>query len=122
MESLAIDTSFGTVTVFGSIISIVIDEGITFRPEDLDELFEIFDVYFPDKKFGYISNRINDYSIELSPKLYKRIHPNVAALAAICYTQSSYKSAQFEKEFYKNKPFEAFKNYDEAVAWLHTFI
>jgi hypothetical protein len=122
MQTLAIDTSFGTVTVFDSIISTVIAEGITFRAEDLDELFELYDAHFPDKKFVYISNRINDYSIELSPKLYNRVHPNIAALAAVCYTESSYKSAQFEKEFYKNKPFEVFKKYDDAVVWVKTFL
>ncbi len=122
MESIAIETSFGTVTVFDSIISIIIDEGITFRADDLKELFELYDSHFQNKNFGYISNRINDYSIDLSPKLYKSIHSNLVAVAAVCYTEFSYKAAQFEKVFYKNKPFEVFKSYYEAVEWLKTFL
>ncbi|MDN3723619.1 hypothetical protein QRD02_04440 [Aequorivita sp. SDUM287046] len=121
MESLALDTTFGTVTVFDNIISIVVDEGATFKADDLAELFELYDTHFPNKNFGYISNRINDYSIELSPKLYRSVHSNLVAIAAVCYTDASYRNAQFEKEFYK-KPFAVFRKYDDAVAWLEEFI
>lgn len=120
MESKIVKSSFGTVTIFDNMISIVINEGVLFQAKDLNELYEIFDTYFPNTKFGYISNRLNDYSIDLSPELYRSIHNNLTAMAAVCYTESSYKNANFEKTFYKSKPFEVFKEYGNAVKWLKT--
>ncbi len=95
-----------------------IDEGVTFNDTHLKELFEIYDLFFRHEPFGYLSNRVNDYSINLSPSLYQAIHPNLCAVAAVCYNEVSLENALFEKTFYKTKPFQAFIDYDEAVRWL----
>lgn len=122
MDDKVIDIGIGTAKIFDNIIEITINEGITFKTEDLKNLFNLFDTQFPDKKFGYLSNRKNDYSIDLSPALYKAFHANLTATATVCYSDLSFKNAKFEKEFYKHKPFEAFRDYEEAVNWLKTHL
>lgn len=118
MEEKIINISFGTARIFDHIIEIIIDEGVTFQSGDLDELFKLFNTHFPDRKFAYLSNRIKDYSIELTPNLYNSFHENLTATAVVCYTEASFKNAKFEKAFYKNIPFEVFRDYEDAVEWL----
>jgi len=118
MGEKIIKVSFGTARFFNNIIELTINEGENVKLKDIDTLFELFDTYFPDTKFGYISNRINDYSIDLSPGLYKSFHENLVANAVVCYSEASFKNAKFEKEFYKQKPLEVFRDYDEALKWL----
>jgi hypothetical protein len=122
MESKIVKCSFGNVTVLGNIISVVINEGTVFQAKDLNELYNIYDTYFPNTNFGYISNRINDYSIALNSELYRSIYHQLTATAIVCYSESSFKNANFEKNFYKSKPCEVFKDYDSAVKWLNTYL
>lgn len=118
MDNVILEASFGKVFLIDNIMVITINEGVIFGVKDLKELFEIYDTFFPNEKFGYISNRINDYTIDLNPDLYNANHTNLAAIAAVCYTESSFKNAKFEKEFYKNRPFDAFTDIQEAIAFL----
>ncbi|CAM3419209.1 hypothetical protein [Aequorivita lipolytica] len=122
MEPNNIKLSFGTARIYGNIVEIIIDEGTVFHQGSLKELFNLFDTHFPDENFGYISNRLNDYSIDLSPALYQSFHKNLTAVAALCYSEISYKNAMFEKAFYKHKPFDAFKDYDQAIKWIKTYL
>ncbi|HLW33526.1 MAG TPA: hypothetical protein VKX40_14785 [Aequorivita sp.] len=122
MDNRIFEASFGKVSIIDNIIVININEGYIFRANDLKELFDIFDTFFPNQKFGYLTNRVNDYTIDLSPELYKAVHPNLTAIAAVCYNQASFKNAKFEKEFYKKGSFEAFTDFQEAVAWLKAHI
>lgn len=121
MDEEIVNLSFGSAKIFDHFIEININEGITFRTEDLETLFDLFDTYFPKKEFGYLSNRAKDYSLELTPGLYKSFHENLKATAVVCYSNSSFQNAKFEKEFYKNVPCEVFREYEEAVNWLKTY-
>ncbi len=122
MDEKIIKVSFGIAKIFDNIVEITINEGVTIQAKDMNELFELFDSSYPNQNLGYLSNRKNDYSLDLSPGLYKAFHENLIAIAAVCYTDASYKNAQFEKAFYKGKPFEAFRDYEEAVNWLKTHL
>lgn len=122
MDNRIFEASFGKVLIIDNIIVISIKEGYVFKAQDLKELFYIFDTFFPDQKFGYLTNRIYDYTIDLRPELYKATHINLSAIAAVCYTESSYKNAKFEKEFYKKGAFEAFTDFQEALSWLRAHI
>ncbi len=110
--------TFGTAQIDDNIIEVVIDEGQVFDENMLHELFQVFNLYFNDKKFGYISNRKNSYSIDLSPGIYTSIHENMAALGVVCYSSIGEQNALFEKRFYRELPFEVFREREEAVQWM----
>lgn len=114
--------SFGKAIIAENIIEIIVDEGQVFDEVNLQELLEIYNTYFHDKKFGYISNRKNSYSIDLSPGLYTSVHKNMVALAVVCYTQISEQTAQFEKRFYRDFPFQVFRNLEEAKKWMQSYL
>ncbi|WP_026450036.1 hypothetical protein [Aequorivita capsosiphonis] len=118
MDGKIVEVSFGTARIYDQIIEITINEGVHFQAEDLQKLFELFDTYFPNKKFAYLSNRKNDYSLELTPSLYKSSYLNLTANAVLCYSDLSFQNANFEKEFYKSKPFKIFREHQEAMDWL----
>lgn len=118
MDEIIINLAFGTATIFDSLIELEFTEGIVFRTEDIYTVFDVCDFYFPNKKFVCLSNRTNDFSIDLNPTLYKAFHENLMAAAAVCYTNTSYRNAKFEKEFFKMIPYEVFRDYGEAVNWL----
>lgn len=118
MEFKLVKLKFGTAKIYDRIIEVVINEAVNFQDEHLESLFELFDIYFHDKKFLYLSNRIHDYSHDLNPKLYKAVHRNLMANAIVCHNSASYKNAIFEKKFYNKTPFEVFRDYDDAVDWL----
>lgn len=122
MDNRIFEASFGKVSVIDNIVIINIQEGYIFRAQDLKELFDTFNTFFPNQKFGYLTDRVNDYTLDLSPDLYKAIHPNLKAIAAVCYTEASFKNAKFEKEFYKKGSFEAFTDFQEALSWLKALI
>lgn len=122
MNEKIINTSFGTVRVFDYIIEINIDEGMIFTIEHVKIISELVEAYFPNKKFGYLSNRINDYSINLTPDLSKSFHSNLVATAVVCYSDSSFENAKFQKKFYKTRPLQIFKNHQEAVNWLKSHL
>ncbi|MRT15947.1 hypothetical protein F3C99_03140 [Vitellibacter sp. q18] len=114
--------TFGTAVVYENSIEVVIEEGQVFDENKLSELFEVFNFYFSDKKFGYISNRKYSYSIDLSPAIYNSIHENMAALAVVCYSPICEQSALFEKQFYRELPFEVFATKEEAYIWIKTIV
>ncbi len=118
MDEKIINLGFGTVKIFDSIIELEFKEGIIFKTEDLLAVFDICDSYFPNKKFFLLSNRTKDFSVNLTPSLYKSFHENLMASAAVCYNDISFRNAKFEKEFFKKIPFEVFRDYEEAVNWL----
>jgi len=122
MDNVILEASFGKVSIIDNIVVITINEGVVFGAKNLKELFNIYDTFFPNEKFGYISNRINDYTIDLNPDLYNANHSNLAAIAAVCYTESSYKNAKFENEFYRYRPFDAFTDFQEALTWKKTHV
>lgn len=122
MGETIINLRFGTVKIFDSIVELNFKEGITFKTEDLQAVFNTCDIYFPNKKFFILSNRTNDFSVDLNPKLYKAFHKNLMASAAVCYNELSFRNAQFEKQFFKKIPFEIFRDYEEAVNWLNNHL
>ena len=122
MDEKIINLAFGTAKIFDNIIELNVKEGITFKTEDLQTVFDVCDIYFPNKKFVILSNRTKDFSVDLTPTLYMPLHENLMASAAVCYNDTSFRNAKFEKEFLKKIPFEVFRDYEEAVSWLKSHL
>lgn len=115
-----IDLDFVTVKLFDSFVISSIKEGVSLKKKQLNELFEIFNLYYEDIPFVSIANREFDYSID--PNLLKtKSHPSIVGIAVVCYNDRSKEMAQFEKNFYPG-PFEIFENIKEAIVWAKQLI
>ena len=115
-ECLTLD--FASIEVFDYYFIVTINEGLLFDRSHLAELYKVFNTYFPDKPFGYISNRINDYSVDPTSYFKTREYPWLAAVAIICYSESAYSNALFERNFYKDRPHKPFYDMKDCKAWL----
>ncbi len=78
---------------------------------------EIFDKYFKDKYFGFISNRVNDYTV--NPTCFSKISINrrLLGVAILCYSKESYENTQYIKCFY-SRPFKSFFSLKECIQWF----
>ena len=116
-----ITLDFVQVEIHANYLITTVQEGIVFSRAHLERLIDLFESYYPNKKFGYISNRRFDYSVD--PTCYRDtdIYPNLLGVAVWCHSEASYKTTQFEKSF-NTKPFEAFYTLEECKIWVETII
>lgn len=115
-----IDLDFAHVKLYDTYVISSIKEGVSLKKKQLNELFEIFNLYYENTPFVSIANREFDYSID--PNLLKtKSHPCIIGIAVVCYNNHSREMAQFEKKFYPG-PFEIFENLKDAVSWSNQLI
>ncbi|GHC63767.1 hypothetical protein [Ulvibacter litoralis] len=112
---------FGKLTIYDHCVVSVMNEGITVTPKDNDVLKEISETYFKGKTFGYISNRINSYSIDPSVYIQTSKIENLVAFAIVTTDSIGLLNTEIEKMFF-DKPFEHFLLLEEAIEWIKTTI
>ncbi|MDC8004110.1 hypothetical protein POV27_08600 [Aureisphaera galaxeae] len=112
-----ISLDFAKVTLYPNLMIASVNEGVVFDQAELKEFYNIFNTYYPNKLFGYISDRRNDYTVNPTSYLTSSSHPNLAAIAIVCQSEESYQMAQFEKQFYK-RPFKVFYDMQEGEEWI----
>lgn len=98
-----------------------IKEGVLFDTDKLLKLCKIFDEYFPDRPFGYISDRKFDYSVNPTCYLECKNHTQLKGIAVLCHNDKSYQTAQFERAFYKG-PMESFYSREESIKWISSLM
>ena len=114
-----IDLDFAKIEIYDNYIVTTVNEGILFNLEHLEKYHIIFEAYFPDKYFGFISNRINDYTV--NPICYYSKYDNFPWLlgeAVLCYSHNTYQTVSFEKNFCK-RHFEIFYILEECKEWFN---
>ena len=79
---------------------------------------EIVSYYEKDVKLGYISNRINSYS--MNPESWNKVDETygvIVAGAVVTYNKMTYMNATLEKRFYK-KSIKRCTTLNEAINWI----
>ncbi len=116
-----INLDFVQVEIHANYLISTIQEGIVFSTAHLETFYTLFETHYPNKKFGYISNRKFDYSVD--PTCYKDAvkYPNLLGFAVWCHSEASFNTTQFEKSF-NSKPFEGFYTFEECKIWIETLI
>lgn len=107
---------YAQLFIFENYVISQINEGIVLRPENNDEMRDIIQNYFIDKKWVYISNRVHDYTV--NPVTYLETS-KITDLLGICIVTTSVigkKTALFESKFYSKK-FMVASNIVEAINW-----
>jgi hypothetical protein len=94
----------------------VMNEGITVDPKLNDTLEDLAKKHFKNKKFVYITHRINSYSVD--PNIYFKTSkiPNLLGFAVVLGNKIRLDNLAIEKMFL-SKPFKSFKSLNKAIEW-----
>ncbi|WP_250432330.1 hypothetical protein [Hanstruepera flava] len=110
---------FGEFYLFENFIISELHEGIHFDWEKIQEVsYELIAHYGNKIKIGYISNRINSYSID--PHLWSAFNKEfgfIVASAVVIHDDFGYMNATLEKQFTKNS-LKRCSSLEEAIHWI----
>ncbi len=110
---------FGTLYFFEHFAIGVMNEGITLSEEENNTLLDLCREHFAGKPYGYISYRINSYSV--NPTIYNAFSEEdrrtFIAFAVVSKNPLNELTAKTEKLFFKNF-FKQFNTIEEAEAWV----
>ncbi len=111
---------FGKVDFYSNFLITELNEGVNFGIEEALEISELVTRHFKEIPFGYISNRVNSYS--LTPVNYlkiKEVFPTIKAFAAVTYSEMQKSVIKVENSFL-NGMLADFDNLSEAVMWVQS--
>ena len=113
-----ISLPFGTVSMHDNYMVAVMNEGITVSPELNSVLEDLAANHYQDKKFVYITHRINSYSVD--PNIYFKTSqiPNLVGFAVVLGRKIRLDNLALEKMFF-SKPFKSFKSLNKAIEWAN---
>ena len=114
-----VEFSFGNFFLFDNFIISEIDEGIHFDWDKIQEVVGmLYDNFGKELRIGYISNRINSYSIDPQNWVdFQEQHGFIVASAIISYSEFAYMNATIEKRFSENS-LKRCINLDDAISWI----
>ena len=114
-----VEFSFGNFFLFENFIISELDEGIHFDWDKIQEVVGmLYDNFGKEIRIGYISNRINSYSIDPQNWVdFQEQHGFIVASAIISYSEFAYMNATIEKRFSENS-LKRCINLDDAISWI----
>lgn len=110
---------FGNFYFFEKFVLSEINEGVHFDWEMIQEVMnEAVNFYGNEAKIGYISNRINSYSMNpQSWNMVKEKYNMVVAGAIVTYSTMTFMNATIEKQFSDNS-IKRCLSLEEAINWI----
>jgi len=113
--------NFATLHIYENYLVSTINEGAIFDAPQFEQLQEIFAIYFSTKPFGYIANRVNDYTV--NPVCYTNSNEidGLVGMAVLCHNQKNYQTAIFTQPFFK-RPLQAFFSIEECENWINELL
>lgn len=121
MKELHLD--FGHFELHKDYVIGTINEGVHFDLELNKILEKNFIAHFGFKNpFVYISNRINDYSIDPMVHKYNSAIDSLRAIAILETPHHKPTTIDVESRFFKPKPLQIFKDKKEAYEWCQNHL
>lgn len=114
---------FGQLHFFENVIVSEINDGVHIDANKyLDLIIKLAEFYGTEKPIGFISNRINNYS--LSPIEISKVSTldNVSASSTITYSDSDTKIAKFEHSFCKIELKNNFSDLYLGFNWVNELV
>ena len=111
---------FATIQIQEYFAISTITEGTSIDEEKLKEIFDVFSVYYKHRPFVSIANRIDDYTIDPNLLSTKK-HPELIALAVVCYNKATKDIAKFEQQFFDGT-YKIFDTLEEAQNWAIPYL
>lgn len=112
---------FGEIRVFKNFVVVVMNEGITVKPEYNNDLVGISEKYFTKRPFGYITYRKNSYAVDPLVYIETSKIENLIAFAVVSSDGLKLSNLELEKRFY-TRSFKHFSNLDDAKDWINSLI
>lgn len=98
------------------------NEGVNASYHDLEEAHDLAKDYYKEKPFGFISNRINSYSINIMDVLkHQNKFKDLNAYAIVTHHRSSKISLIVEDYYFKLKR-QRFNSLSEAAKWVNEHV
>ena len=114
-----VELPFGTFYFCEKIFISELNEGIHFSWKMIKKVIdEIYKFYGSKPNLGYISNRINSYSMD--PRSWDRVHNKydfIIASAIVSYNNLTFMNATLEKHF-SSKSIKRCEHLSEATDWI----
>jgi len=118
-ENHKLEMPFGNYYLCEKFIVAELFEGTHFDWPKAEKLInELLNFYHEDAKIGFISNRINQYSVD--PQNWVKLEKNytlIVASAIIMYNNLTLMNASIEKQFAKQS-IKRCTNLKEAIDWM----
>lgn len=112
--------SFGQLQIEQNIVIGIVNEGIHVCPNIYSAILESCNDIFGNRSFGYISYRLNSYSIDPTVYTHASRLDQLNAIAVVTDNPIIKSNVSIERQFY-NKPFELFANLEDAKNWISKF-
>ena len=113
-----INLDFGNFKIFQNYVIGTMNEGVVFDELCQADIWNLFNSHFKDRNFGYISNRINSYSVD--PIVYINNSERFAmikAMAVVTKRKMQVLNVQLERQFFKTN-IEVFENLEQGISWI----
>ena len=112
---------FCLVPLYENYLIAHINEGFHVLSEHNKVLLELAQSYYKNRSFVYITERINSYSVD--PQIYFQTSKiqNLVGIAVVSKKYMAKSNADVEKMFF-SKPFETFKDIEEAKDWANALV
>lgn len=119
LKHFKLEMPFGNFYFFEKFIISELNDGIHFEWAMVESMMsEVVSFYGKTSTLGYISNRVNSYSID--PRTWEKEHKKyhiIVASAIVCYNKEAYLNASLEDKMTQKNINQCF-SLDEAIDWI----
>lgn len=118
------DLKIGVFYFFDNMVIAEINEGAHIDFKSSIDFFKVANAFYgTEKPFGYISNRINKFSVSpIDFANYSSTLENIKSFCAITYNNYYDKmNIEIEKRFY-TKPFYTTNEIEDAIIWTNSIL
>ncbi|MCK8520217.1 hypothetical protein M0D21_01490 [Aquimarina sp. D1M17] len=113
---------FGKVVFYKNYLIIEVAEGASFNHEKGKELSVLTNRHFGNRPFGYISNRVNSYSLEPADYIrIKEVFPNLKAFAVVVHNKLQEECVTIENMFF-HQEIITFSKLENAKSWMKEYL
>ncbi|TCK69031.1 hypothetical protein DFQ05_0542 [Winogradskyella wandonensis] len=112
------EVKIGELYFFEKYVVSEFNEGVHIDMKNFRESAILINSHFNNRPFGVISNRINNYSIDLSnSEQFNNCFPNLKAYAVVCDSLFGRGVFEVENRFFKYNR-QIFKKLEDAMQWV----
>lgn len=113
--------SFCKITLYQDYVYVIMNEGVTVKPEHNEILVKLALQYYKNEKFVYITHRINSYSVNPTIYIETAKISNLAGFIVIKPKAEFIKTEDIESLFF-NKPFIKCTTIEKAIEYKNILL